>query len=322
MNCSQIFCTFAVETTTIFVKCRPCRCELLSNFLYFCSRNNTDIASTTTYRVVNCSQIFCTFAVETTWHIRKYGTQWLWIALKFFVLLQSKQLCGVFLIDCQVVNCSQIFCTFAVETTFRKPLALEPGLWIALKFFVLLQSKQQEHATIERATGCELLSNFLYFCSRNNWTILLIVQVLVVNCSQIFCTFAVETTSHKFLSFHQGLWIALKFFVLLQSKQHDTTLFNTCQGCELLSNFLYFCSRNNVKDLRNSIFSVVNCSQIFCTFAVETTKFKRIGQLIWLWIALKFFVLLQSKQLPFLTSEDTTCCELLSNFLYFCSRNN
>ena len=143
-----------------------------------------------------------------------------------------------------VVNCSQIFCTFAVETTVIAEYSPE--------------------------LGCELLSNFLYFCSRNNYYLYLSLSVSVVNCSQIFCTFAVETTI-------------------------DTKYLKS-DSCELLSNFLYFCSRNNGMSLLPLRVDVVNCSQIFCTFAVETTWGKSI--------------------------VISTGCELLSNFLYFCSRNN
>ena len=294
---------------------------MLSNFLYFCSRNNRIFGWQPRYSVVNCSQIFCTFAVETTYWRKNNGNECcellsnflyfcsrnnvevtspifivLWIALKFFVLLQSKQqgraktlhgscceLLSNFLYFCSrnnlsifnkckpsVVNCSQIFCTFAVETTKY-----------FFKIFYIC---------------CELLSNFLYFCSRNNELLLGVILSAVVNCSQIFCTFAVETTHlHQTLQ-HLQLWIALKFFVLLQSKQHNIPYIHLSYRCELLSNFLYFCSRNN---------KVLPSSWI-CL----------------LWIALKFFVLLQSKQHHFFCLNVFYGCELLSNFLYFCSRNN
>ena len=144
------------------------RCELLSNFLYFCSRNNPAAMILPNIRVVNCSQIFCTFAVETT-SGEKFATACqLWIALKFFVLLQSKQQFFFKSLIINVVNCSQIFCTFAVETTVDR---VASGL-----------------------LSCELLSNFLYFCSRNNRKVVTCLIAGVVNCSQIFCTFAVETT--------------------------------------------------------------------------------------------------------------------------------
>ena len=246
----------------------------------------------------------------------------LWIALKFFVLLQSKQLLGFallalascellsnFLYFCsrnnsnnirwrhdRVVNCSQIFCTFAVETTKGHSSKWRHWLWIALKFFVLLQSKQRHVQPISRISSCELLSNFLYFCSRNNFVPFREYCTHVVNCSQIFCTFAVETT----FSWNEA-----------------------CRSCcELLSNFLYFCSRNNTNQLSCCILQVVNCSQIFCTFAVETTRKQSHKWGYLLWIALKFFVLLQSKQLCACFCLEPFCCELLSNFLYFCSRNN
>ena len=194
-------------------------------------------------------------------------------------------------------------------------------LWIALKFFVLLQSKQRFLFSSLIYICCELLSNFLYFCSRNNIHVFTAWCVLVVNCSQIFCTFAVETTIVSMRFFLPSLWIALKFFVLLQSKQRINWFYRVFSSCELLSNFLYFCSRNNFPGynlyylvlwialkffvllqskqlyiIYTFIICVVNCSQIFCTFAVETTS----DTLLSTWF----------------------CCELLSNFLYFCSRNN
>ena len=169
-------------------------------------------------------------------------------------------------------------------------------MWIALKFFVLLQSKQLRAKAVNCECSCELLSNFLYFCSRNNINVLNTQSEIVVNCSQIFCTFAVETTDKN------QLW---QYYC-----------------CELLSNFLYFCSRNNHPWGEVGHASVVNCSQIFCTFAVETTRISRCWKVIKLWIALKFFVLLQSKQHSGSTALMQRRCELLSNFLYFCSRNN
>ena len=141
---------------------------MLSNFLYFCSRNNTTWLFMNWAGVVNCSQIFCTFAVETTKAVKFWRPKVLWIALKFFVLLQSKQLSCIYTHINIVVNCSQIFCTFAVETTDIGKEAANLQLWIALKFFVLLQSKQPLRSVVLRKGRCELLSNFLYFCSRNN----------------------------------------------------------------------------------------------------------------------------------------------------------
>ena len=195
------------------------------------------------------------------------------------------------------MNCSQIFCTFAVETTWRCSTLTTGVLWIALKFFVLLQSKQPIPLLHSMKFRCELLSNFLYFCSRNNkfvegclecllWIALKFFVLLqskqlgevlyasyrVVNCSQIFCTFAVETTCKSLEVIGKMLWIALKFFVLLQSKQLTFHVVPLAISCELLSNFLYFCSRNNCPRMGMGMRCVVNCSQIFCTFAVETTS--------------------------------------------------
>ena len=245
---------------------------------------------------MNCSQIFCTFAVETTRGVCRWRHRELWIALKFFVLLQSKQPLTYRVARTLVVNCSQIFCTFAVETTIAEDVAKRVELWIALKFFVLLQSKQRIVHDSEGGGCCELLSNFLYFCSRNNLSFFHEVSASVVNCSQIFCTFAVETTGQLTIFSEGQLWIALKFFVLLQSKQPTGRWRRGKRSCELLSNFLYFCSRNN-----------------YVAYFSLLPK---------LWIALKFFVLLQSKQPTGRVIVSRGSCELLSNFLYFCSRNN
>ena len=305
-------------------------------------------ANVTFWLVVNCSQIFCTFAAETTFALCACLCAWLWIALKFFVLLQPKQpacdfpckticceLLSNFLYFCSrnnrttdhlgkwwVVNCSQIFCTFAAETTCHVCNRIFSRLWIALKFFVLLQPKQLTGSKIRDIGCCELLSNFLYFCSRNNYVAnrelshfvvncsqifctfaaettaaVNIIPHVVVNCSQIFCTFAAETTHRMDLNPLQWLWIALKFFVLLQPKQLRKSERVAVLRCELLSNFLYFCSRNNLWLTLKYHIDVVNCSQIFCTFAAETTLLCCEVVLLGLWIALKFFVLLQPKQL-------------------------
>ena len=146
-------------------------CELLSNFLYFCSRNNVNLIAKLLKVVVNCSQIFCTFAVETT-HESYSGSEPRCELLSNFLYFCSRN--NTFCcLHCShwVVNCSQIFCTFAVETTV--PAACPP------------------------VGCCELLSNFLYFCSRNNLSPYNYVVCCVVNCSQIFCTFAVETTIYN-----------------------------------------------------------------------------------------------------------------------------
>ena len=168
------------------------------------------------------------------------------------------------------MNCSQIFCTFAVETTNRFFKSCESLVVNCSQIFCTFAVETTTFQLVHQDFGCELLSNFLYFCSRNNSLRLFLHNYQVVNCSQIFCTFAVETTTFQLV--HQDF------------------------GCELLSNFLYFCSRNNLSTFQVDSRYVVNCSQIFCTFAVETTLTH--------------------------ISRGWNGCELLSNFLYFCSRNN
>ena len=246
----------------------------------------------------------------------------LWIALKFFVLLQSKQLRSVVLRLGLVVNCSQIFCTFAVETTWRCSTLAAGMLWIALKFFVLLQSKQRFNSSDCGVPCCELLSNFLYFCSRNNVAMSRDILYSVVNCSQIFCTFAVETTTSRGRSHAYMLWIALKFFVLLQSKQPSRYNKQLMPLLWIALKFFVLLQSKQLASGDSLWYWVVNCSQIFCTFAVETTSQDCLSSPLSLWIALKFFVLLQSKQQWWIDLLRCLCCELLSNFLYFCSRNN
>ena len=145
----------------------------------------------------------------------------------------------------KVVNCSQIFCTFAVETTIIKLGGRIEQLWIALKFFVLLQSKQQNHIRVMNLERCELLSNFLYFCSRNNRCNFLSSKWIVVNCSQIFCTFAVETTSAYRGCQPKMVVNCSQIFCTFAVETTSGCLSTYWVSCELLSNFLYFCSRNN-----------------------------------------------------------------------------
>ena len=145
-------------------------------------------------------------------------------------------------------------------------------------------------------SSCELLSNFLYFCSRNNRSVLWLLRNPVVNCSQIFCTFAVETTLTNSPRYSPTVVNCSQIFCTFAVETTADRLVVYLGSCELLSNFLYFCSRNNWNYISKMKHLVVNCSQIFCTFAVETT--------------------------PLIASLSYLCCELLSNFLYFCSRNN
>ena len=220
-------------------------CELLSNFLYFCSRNNAWACFICSAVVVNCSQIFCTFAVETTGIRVFHYILKLWIALKFFVLLQSKQLnflCLALLTRCELLSNFLYFCSRNNAHVYIYYLG---ELWIALKFFVLLQSKQPMNWALLNFEVVNCSQIFCTFAVETTKYLVVLLKIVVVNCSQIFCTFAVETTcpSHRILA--SKLWIALKFFVLLQSKQHVRQEAEFLERCELLSNFLYFCSRNN-----------------------------------------------------------------------------
>ena len=116
------------------------------------------------------------------------------------------------------MNCSQIFCIFAVETTLVST-SYDLSSCELLSNFLYFCSRNNVLSLILLEISCELLSNFLYFCSRNNCVCIACRHVIVVNCSQIFCIFAVETT-----------------YIYTRGEPFR---------CELLSNFLYFCSRNN-----------------------------------------------------------------------------
>ena len=220
-------------------------------------------------------------------------------------------------------------------------------LWIAFKICVYLHQKQR--ADIEKVVWacCELLSKFVYICIRNNTTMRRKMSMSVVNCFQNLCIFASETTRLTTGCRSTLLWIAFKICVYLHQKQPCSIILQVQTRCELLSKFVYIYIRNNTVALVLILAVVVNCFQNLCIFASETTRAPIRPEGLELWIAFKICVYLHQKQhtkkiliratvvncfqnLCIFASETTnpflalhsSCCELLSKFVYICIRNN
>ena len=181
------------------------------------------------------------------------------------------------------------------KTTYTQSTSQNKRLWIAFKWVPLQEEKQHGFSDGEYVSSCELLSNE-YLCKRkNNLTLDLLIDNLVVNCFQM-STFARGKTT----------WMT-------DNMAHPS--------CELLSNE-YLCKRkNNTKHRTPKPRSVVNCFQM-STFARGKTTTTMIQEfLTMLWIAFKWVPLQEEKQQSALLLYDLIGCELLSNE-YLCKRKN
>ena len=187
-----------------------------------------------------------------------------------------------------VVNCFQ-FCIFALWTTTC-------------------------HMYCIFSCCCELLS-ILYLCSLNNNCSFVIRSLfVVVNCFQ-FCIFALWTTTWFIWgNSGNGLWIAFNFVSLLFEQQPKKDAPAYVPGCELLS-ILYLCSLNNNIGSLLFLFSyVVNCFQ-FCIFALWTTTYLYVREVIGkLWIAFNFVSLLFEQQQKRFSSYES----VVVNCFQFC----
>ena len=67
---------------------------------------------------------------------------------------------------------------------------------------------------------------------------------------------------------------------------------------------------------------VVNCFQILLSSGRRTTNRSYHRGLYWLWIAFKFYYLRDEEQLKTFLFLRSLCCELLSNFIIFGTKNN
>ena len=169
-------------------------CELLSNFGYIGIGNNIRKGIQRTHLVVNCFQILAILGLETTLDLKEMTPNLLWIAFKFWLYWDWKQphiarcRCGKCCellsnfgyigignnqvgYECAVlavVNCFQILAILGLETTLLRHSVSRHGLWIAFKFWLYWDWKQQYSVIQSKGFSCELLSNFGYIGIGNN----------------------------------------------------------------------------------------------------------------------------------------------------------
>ena len=168
-----------------------------------------------------------------------------------------------------------------------------------------------------------------------------------MNCFQILAILGLETTQLRLCHIINSLWIAFKFWLYWDWKQHTTShkkltvvvncfqilailgLETTAQSlraltasCELLSNFGYIGIGNNIGGKSRDIRRVVNCFQILAILGLETTQAAEWRTCSQLWIAFKFWLYWDWKQLSLESKPTLVSCELLSNFGYIGIGNN
>ena len=168
----------------------------------------------------------------------------------------------------------------------------------------------------------------------------------VVNCSQILYLCRPETTILPRNRIFRSCELLSNFVSLSSWNNTDTTKPLTVRLWIALK-FCIFVVLKQPKVLRNSVLSVVNCSQILYLCRPETTAAIPLGNLLscellsnfvslssWnnfilyinefmeLWIALKFCIFVVLKQLMLEIRVAPARCELLSNFVSLSSWNN
>ena len=143
------------------------------------------------------------------------------------------------------MNCFQILLSSGRRTTPLGKSASSFSLWIAFKFYYLRDEEQQQSHVTENRNSCELLSNFIIFGTKNNESCSLPKVFSVVNCFQILLSSGRRTTfSNKWVCV-VWLWIAFKFYYLRDEEQLIDHIIEDYIGCELLSNFIIFGTKNN-----------------------------------------------------------------------------
>ena len=173
-----------------------------------------------------------------------------------------------------------------------------------------------------RHLRCELLSNFGYIGIGNNPSYDVLYAVCVVNCFQILAILGLETTAFADSFNRSQLWIAFKFWLYWDWKQHTQRNTAHSPSCELLSNFGYIGIGNNFGFKRNDPEPVVNCFQILAILGLETTLLRHSVSRHGLWIAFKFWLYWDWKQQYSVIQSKGFSCELLSNFGYIGIGNN
>ena len=197
----------------------------------------------------------------------------------------------------EVVNCFQILLSSGRRTTMMINLPTAIMLWIAFKFYYLRDEEQRIGRFYAKVRGCELLSNFIIFGTKNNLSENYRMRAGVVNCFQILLSSGRRTTNYRKNDRPLWLWIAFKFYYLRDEEQLRSIRRSRFICCELLSNFIIFGTKNNSYQCGKSLSFVVNCFQILLSSGRRTTVTNWVRNTLKLWIAFKFYYLRDEEQL-------------------------
>ena len=185
------FCIFVLWTQcTCKDAAKEISCELLSDFVYSFFEHNS-LGRIQQWRcVVNCFQILYIRSLNTIrGHKDSRATQ-LWIAFRF--------------------------CIFVLWTQFGRHAAdRRAPLWIAFRFCIFVLWTQSQWQKFTAATGCELLSDFVYSFFEHNGCSGRYIFRSVVNCFQILYIRSLNTISMVRMLSLISLWIAFRFCIFV-----------------------------------------------------------------------------------------------------------
>ena len=141
-----------------------------------------------------------------------------------------------------------------------------------------------------RRHRCELLSDFVYSFFEHNRYNELKTRLIVVNCFQILYIRSLNTIGLAQGQPELWLWIAFRFCIFVLWTQYA------------------------VRQVLEGV--VVNCFQILYIRSLNTIGEKESSKLEKLWIAFRFCIFVLWTQCSRLPLSITSCCELLSDFVY------
>ena len=184
VNCFQNSVSLIPTTTMLTIVLHIHSCELLSEFSIFDTNNNHSVHHRFRGIVVNCFQNSVSLIPTTTIHLHKHQTLSCELLSEFsiFDTNNNKEINEAQ--RSAVVNCFQNSVSLIPTTTFLHVLLANDRLWIAFRIQYLWYQQQLWLTTWYIAFRCELLSEFSIFDTNNNWPVIYLDRLQVVNCFQ------------------------------------------------------------------------------------------------------------------------------------------
>ena len=143
------------------------------------------------------------------------------------------------------MNCFQNLLPLWYITTEYMRRTPADGLWIAFRIYYLCDTSQQKFYCSMTIQCCELLSEFITFVIHHNANIIILLNILVVNCFQNLLPLWYITTFYRSYITFYVLWIAFRIYYLCDTSQRLALQGFTTLCCELLSEFITFVIHHN-----------------------------------------------------------------------------